>query len=120
MSIYLKRVYEQPSKKDGFRVLVDRLWPRGVSREKANVDAWIKDVGPSSHLRQWFQHDPKKFSSFKQAYLEELKHGQQRLAFEQLKRIVQEEDVVTFIFASKETTYNHVVILKEIIQHDIL
>ena len=116
MCIHLKRVYDQPSKEDGYRVLIDRLWPRGVSKEKAHADQWLKEVGPSHQLRQWFQHDPEKFASFKEKYQQELTSGAQKEAFEQLKHIVQINDVVTLIFATRETSYNHAVVLKGMLE----
>ena len=86
--IQLKRVYEEPSPKDGSRILVERLWPRGVSREKAAVDAWLKDVAPSSELRKWFGHDPAKWEEFKRRYWEELKGSQDALS--ELQRVFEE------------------------------
>lgn len=115
MSIQLKRVYDVPSREDGFRILIDRLWPRGVSKEKAHVEDWIKDIGPSHDLRKWFQHDPDKFVSFKRKYLHELKSGDQREALKKLKQIVRTHDVVTLVFATRETKHNHAVVLKELI-----
>ena len=120
MSIHLKRVYDPVADEDGVRILIDRLWPRGVYKEKANVDEWLKEIGPSHNLRQWFQHDPNKFDSFKRKYQQELKSGDQREAFQKLKKIVQDNDVVTFIFAARETNYNHAVILKDMLQNNMM
>ena len=78
MTIRLKRVYEAPSKADGTRILVDRLWPRGLSKEKAHVDLWLKEVAPSTDLRKWFAHDPAKWAEFQTRYHAELKQNQIR------------------------------------------
>ena len=73
MAVRIKRIYDSPATSDGFRVLVDRLWPRGVSKEKAAVDLWLKDIAPSTELRKWFAHDPEKWPEFQKRYLRELK-----------------------------------------------
>ncbi|WP_058307978.1 DUF488 domain-containing protein [Gracilibacillus massiliensis] len=113
----LKRIYEDVSNKDGCRILVDRVWPRGVSKEKAQLDVWLKEIGPSSKLRKWFGHDPDKFQSFKQAYVEELQtDSEKKEALEQLKDYYQKHNGdITLVFATKELKYNHVVILKELL-----
>ena len=73
MNVQIKRVYEEPSTSDGKRILIDRLWPRGLTKEKAKVDLWLKDIAPSTELRQWFGHDPSKWNEFKKRYHDELK-----------------------------------------------
>ena len=78
MPVQIKRVYEDAEKTDGLRVLVDRLWPRGMSKEDAHVDEWLKEVGPSKELRQWFGHDPDKFEDFKKKYKKELKNNEEQ------------------------------------------
>jgi uncharacterized protein YeaO (DUF488 family) len=75
MNIGLKRVYERPSDADGVRVLVDRVWPRGVSKEEARIDQWVKDIAPSTELRKWFGHEPEKWAEFKKRYFQQLKSG---------------------------------------------
>jgi len=116
MTIQLKRIYEEPTDNDGIRVLVDRLWPRGVSKDQAKLDVWLKDIGPSHELRKWFKHDPVKFPEFTKKYQTELKSGEQNKAFKQLVEIVENNDQrITLLFASKEEKYNHVTILKEIL-----
>jgi uncharacterized protein YeaO (DUF488 family) len=77
MKIRIKRVYEQPDKKDGTRIFVDRLWPRGLTKEKAAVDLWLKEIAPSTELRKWFGHDPDKWNDFKKKYLNELKENKE-------------------------------------------
>ncbi|WP_163539332.1 DUF488 family protein [Gracilibacillus sp. YIM 98692] len=115
MLLQLKRIYNKAEPTDGFRILVDRVWPRGVPKDKANLDLWLKEVGPSPALRKWFDHDPRKFSTFKEKYLEELENDPEKAAAyeELLDCYKQYNGKVTLIFATKELTYNHVVILKE-------
>lgn len=113
-----KRVYQLPSKEDGFRVLVDRLWPRGVSKEKAQIDVWLKEIGPSSALRKWFGHDPAKFAEFKHKYLQELKEDKDKaIALDALKEYRHKYgDDLTLVYGAKDEVYNHVVILEELVQ----
>lgn len=116
MSVKIKRIYETPAADDGIRILVDRLWPRGVTKKKAKLDFWLKEIGPSHELRKWFNHDQAKFPVFKKKYQEELTNGEQYQALQQLKEIVNNKDQhVTLLFASKEENYNHVVVLKEVL-----
>ncbi|NLC71716.1 MAG: DUF488 family protein [Desulfuromonadaceae bacterium] len=112
MNIFIKRVYEDPDPKDGLRILVDRLWPRGLSKEKAKIDVWIKSVAPSNVLRQWYQHDAAKWPEFKKRYFAEL--DAEKEALSELLRHIQNSDV-TFLFAAKETEYNNATALKEYI-----
>ncbi|EKU50010.1 DUF488 domain-containing protein [Staphylococcus massiliensis] len=115
MAFNMIRVYNDNEK--GVRVFVDRVWPRGVSKEKAELDYWLKEVGPTKSLRQWFDHDPEKIDTFKEKYLEELQTGEQREAFDQLKEIEAEAKETTWlVYAAKDETYNHVVILKEALE----
>ncbi|WP_066187341.1 MULTISPECIES: DUF488 domain-containing protein [Gracilibacillus] len=113
-----KRVYQLPSKQDGFRILVDRLWPRGVSKEKAQIDVWLKEIGPSPALRKWFAHDPTKFAMFRQKYMQELKEDQDKAtALESLREYRNKYgDNLTLVYGAKDEVYNHVVILEELIQ----
>lgn len=96
--IYLKRVYDSPKATDGLRILVDRLWPRGLTKEKARVDLWLKEVAPSTELRKWYDHDPAKYELFKKRYEAEL---QQNRALETLQSVLQNHPVVTLLYASK-------------------
>ncbi|MGI0072892.1 MAG: DUF488 domain-containing protein [Nitrosotalea sp.] len=109
--IKIKRIYEDYSSKDGFRILVDRLWPRGVSKEKAQVDLWLKDIGPSDRLRKWFGHDPEKWIDFKKKYREELK--KKKLLLNKIKEIEKEKTTVTLVYAAKDEEHNNAVILNE-------
>jgi len=104
----IKRVYEKPEKEDGFRILVDRLWPRGLTKEKAKVDLWLKEIAPSTELRKWFAHDPEKWEEFKKRYLSELKKNKEPVA--QLKEKMKEGNV-TLIYAAKDETHNEAQVL---------
>ncbi|MCL5036011.1 MAG: DUF488 domain-containing protein [Chloroflexi bacterium] len=109
--IKIKRVYDGTEKGDGYRVLVDRLWPRGVSKEKAKIDLWLKDIGPSDGLRKWFGHDPEKWKEFKKRYEMELKENEE--AVDRLKHVIREEKTVTFVFAAKDEDHNNAVVLRD-------
>lgn len=114
MTIKLKRAYANISDEDGIRILVDRLWPRGLSKEKLKLDLWLKDIGPSTELRKWFNHDPQKFEEFKVRYIDELE--EKRGVIEQLKEIVDtSKEPVTFVFAARNEIHNHAVLLKEML-----
>lgn len=110
MKIRIKRVYEQPDKHDGRRILVDRLWPRGLTKEKASVDLWLKDIAPSTALRKWFGHDPDKWEAFKERYLAELKNNS-----EPIRLLKQELDkgVVTLVYGAKDKEHNEAVVIQE-------
>ena len=95
MKIHLKRIYEKPDEKDGFRILVDRLWPRGLTKEKAAVDLWLKNIAPTTELRKWFNHDPEKWSEFQRRYLKELKENKE--ATDALKAYLKKRSRYTFI-----------------------
>ncbi|HLR79725.1 MAG TPA: DUF488 domain-containing protein [Bacillota bacterium] len=116
MSVHVKRVYEDAHEDDGVRILVDRIWPRGVSKEDAALDDWMKEISPTTDLRKWFNHDPKKFADFKQKYKEELTTGTQRKALDKVKAIARERRV-TLVYAAKNEKYNQAVVLKEILDH---
>jgi uncharacterized protein YeaO (DUF488 family) len=119
MQIWLRRAYDRPGGKDGFRVLVDRLWPRGVSKEALKLDAWLKEIAPSSALRRWFDHDPRKWSDFKRRYRAELNDSfEGQKALETLKSRAQ-KGRLTLVYASREKTYNNAVALKEILKNRI-
>jgi uncharacterized protein YeaO (DUF488 family) len=112
MSINVKRVYDQVDTKDGFRILVDRLWPRGLSKEGAKIDLWLKSVAPSNDLRKWYNHDHEKWPEFKKRYFAELDSNE-----ESVKELVihVRRGRVTFLYSSKETEYNNAVALKDYI-----
>ncbi len=119
MPVKIKRVYEETKKDDGLRVLVDRIWPRGVSKEDAKVDEWPKEVGPSKELRQWFDHDAKKYDEYKEKYKKELnRNDKQKEALEQLKQWTKKHDKeLTLVFAAKDVKHNQAEVLKEILDH---
>ncbi len=110
MSIRIKRVFEAPAKGDGRRILVDRLWPRGISKEKGKIDLWIKDLAPSTDLRKWYSHDPEKWPEFKARYFAELDGNLDKVR-ELLTYLGR--GTVTFLFSSKERHLNNAVALKE-------
>jgi uncharacterized protein YeaO (DUF488 family) len=112
--IGIKRIYDPPKKEDGFRILLDRLWPRGLSKEKARVDLWLRDIAPSDSLRKWFSHDPKKWKDFKNRYKGEL--VEKRKMLDQIKEFEKENKVVTFLYAAKNQRYNNAVVLMEILR----
>ncbi|NOX94813.1 MAG: DUF488 domain-containing protein [Alphaproteobacteria bacterium] len=114
MVIQLKRAYEAPSKSDGRRILVERLWPRGMTKEKAALDDWFKDISPSPDLRKWYGHDPAKWPEFQKRYAEELAGNGQEIG--RLREIC-EAGVVTFIFAAKDEQRNSAVVLKKYIEN---
>ncbi|WP_345992850.1 DUF488 family protein [Sulfurimonas sp. HSL-1716] len=116
MVILLKRAYETPEQNDGFRILVDRIWPRGVSKDFAHIDFWAKDVTPSTSLRKWFSHDPLKWDEFKRRYINELDDNPK--AVEEFIKYLQ-HDRVTFVFGAKDTLHTHAIILKEYIENKI-
>ena len=105
----MKRVYDAPEPSDGFRVLVDRLWPRGLSKEKANVAVWIKEIAPSTELRKWFDHDPEKWDEFQKRYRAELKANDE--AVQRLRDEV-EKGVVTLVYGAKDEEHNDAVALQ--------
>ncbi|HEX7065014.1 MAG TPA: DUF488 domain-containing protein [Bacillales bacterium] len=113
--IQMKRVYEEPSKEDGRRVLVDRVWPRGVSKEKAQLDEWMKEVAPSPDLRKWFGHKPERFEAFKESYEKELEESAERQDAVAKLRDWSEEGQVTLIYAAKDEEHNHVVVLRDFV-----
>ena len=111
--IKTKRIYESPAEEDGFRILVDRLWPRGVQKEKAKIDLWLKEIPPSDDLRKWFAHDPQKWEEFKKKYAKELATKQGLL--NEIRQIEKEKGTVTFLYSAKDTEHNNAVALKTIL-----
>ena len=108
--LQVKRVYDAPARSDGCRVLVDRIWPRGLSKEAAQLDTWVKDVAPSAELRKWFGHEPSRWDSFKRRYFRELDERQE--ALEQLLGACSGR-TLTLLFAAKDSAHNNAVALKE-------
>lgn len=115
MSIQLKRAYDEPAKTDGTRILVDRLWPRGVKKADAAIDLWLKEISPSTELRKWFAHDPEKWSRFRRRYQTELKHHPEQL---ELIRDKAKEGTVTLIYAARDQKHNEAVVLKQFLEDE--
>jgi len=110
----LKRAYEPPTRVDGKRILVDRLWPRGLAKAKGRIDLWLKDVAPSTELRQWFGHDPAKWPEFKKRYRAELKNNP---ALSELQALSRQGDV-TLVYAARDQLHNEAVVLKQILERN--
>lgn len=109
----IKRVYEEPNKNDGFRILVDRLWPRGLSKQQVAVDLWFKDIAPSNELRIWFSHDPTKWAEFQKKYKTELKEKSDSI--DEIRHIIKEKKSVTLVYGAKDTEYNNAVVLLDLL-----
>jgi uncharacterized protein YeaO (DUF488 family) len=112
VSVYLKRVYDKPSAKDGFRVLVDRLWPRGVKKETARIDLWCKDIAPSNDLRKWFGHEPAKWDEFKRRYFKELDNHPGEVSL-LIGKMGKAGGPVTLLFSAKDKIFNNASALME-------
>jgi len=113
MRLQLKRVYELPAKSDGIRILVDRLWPRGLSKAEAGIDFWAKDVAPTNELRHWYQHEQEKWPEFQRKYVTELQNNPE--AVHELIAKIRNENAA-LLFSSKETSLNNAVVLKEYLE----
>ncbi len=112
--IKIKRVYEKPAKEDGWRVLVDCLWPRGMKKEVAHVDVWMKDVAPSDALRKWFGHDPEKWDEFQKRYRSELAKKKELIA--EIKKMEKEHEILTLLFGAKDEEHNQAVALAHLLE----
>jgi uncharacterized protein YeaO (DUF488 family) len=116
MTVAIKRVYAQPSPDDGTRVLVDRLWPRGLTKTDAALDAWLKDIAPSTELRKWFHAHPVQWSKFREKYLQELSGDAGQTALKVLYALKKERQRLTLLFAAKDRERNHALILKQLVE----
>ncbi len=112
-SFILKRIYDEASDEDGYRILIDRLWPRGISKEKAKLDEWDKDLAPSTELRHWFNHQEELFPEFKLKYIEELSPKQKEL--QRIKDLAKNQQVC-LLFGAKNEKYNQAVVIKEVLE----
>jgi uncharacterized protein YeaO (DUF488 family) len=112
MALKTKRIYEPFETSDGYRILVDRLWPRGIKKEEAHVDKWLKEAAPSTVLRKWFNHEPEKWKAFVVKYHSELNSS---AAFDELLAAVGKHKTVTLLYAAKDEEHNHSLVLKELI-----
>lgn len=115
MNIKIKRVYEQPDENDGERILVDRLWPRGLTKEKASVDLWLKEIAPSLGLRKWFGHDPDKWKRFSGRYETELTHNHQLIKLLKQKA---KAGPITLIYAARDKRHNQALVLQRFLEKD--
>lgn len=111
MTVKLKRAYEAPSDSDGQRILVDRLWPRGVTKEKAKIDTWLKDISPSTELRQWFDHDPAKWAEFQARFTKELASND---AVAELCELLKKPS--TLVYSAKDEEHNNAIVIKQFIE----
>jgi uncharacterized protein YeaO (DUF488 family) len=114
MRIEIKRAYDDPAREDGYRVLVDRLWPRGRSKEALALEAWAKELGPSTKLRQWFGHDPARWQGFQQCYREELAAPEQRELLRALLKNAGKRDL-TLVYGAKDEEHNQAVVLRDVL-----
>ncbi len=111
--IKLKRIYDPYRNEDGYRILVDRLWPRGVSKEKAHLDLWLKEIAPSTELRKWFGHDPEKWREFEKRYKKELKNKPELM--QQLKDLEKKHKQVTLLYGARDAEHNEAIILQHVL-----
>lgn len=111
MEIDIKRIYDEPAATDGYRILADRLWPRGISKETAHIDYWAKDLAPSPALRRWFGHQPDKWPEFEALYWQELQNGAE--ALKKLKEEVKNKSHLTLLYAAKDTEHTHALVLEK-------
>ena len=111
--IKIKRIYEKPTKEDGWRVLVDRLWPRGMRKEAAHIDVWLKDIAPSDSLRKWFGHDPEKWGEFQKRYRNEL--AKEKELVTELKKMEKQHGTITLLFGAKDEEHNQAVALASLL-----
>jgi len=111
MKLKIKRVYDKPAEEDGTRILVDRLWPRGLTKQKAKVDVWLKDIAPSTELRKWFAHDPEKWKEFIKKYKQELHENNEQAAI--LKEYLK-QGTVTLVYGARDELHNEALVIKEL------
>ena len=116
MPVAVKRIYEKPTRVDGKRVLVDRLWPRGLSKEEVELDAWLRDLAPSDELRHWFHARPEAWATFRKRYLKELARPEAAEPLQQLYELAKEHKRLTLLFASKNEKQNNAVVLRDLLE----
>jgi uncharacterized protein YeaO (DUF488 family) len=114
--VTVKRVYEKPARSDGYRVLVDRLWPRGLSKSRVSLDAWLHDLAPTDELRHWFHARPESWLAFRKRYLKELAAPEAAGALDELYRLARKKKNLTLLFASKNEQHNNAVVLKDLLE----
>jgi uncharacterized protein YeaO (DUF488 family) len=113
MNIKIKRVYESPDESDGTRILVDRLWPRGLTKERAGVDLWVKEIAPRTELRKWFEHDPAKWKRFRGRYQTELRNNDDLVRLLERKA---REGPITLLYAARDEKHNEALVLKQFLE----
>lgn len=111
--IHIKRIYDDPAKSDGTRVLVDRLWPRGVSKDDAHLDLWLKEIAPSNELREWFGHKPERFAEFSRKYKEELANNP---AVATLQELARNSEQLTLLYGARDPDHNQAVVLQQLLE----
>jgi len=116
MDVRLKRIYEPAAASDGYRVLIDRLWPRGVSREQAKIDQWERELSPSTELREWFGHDPSRFEEFRRRYIDELRNHRSRIS--ELRRRAR-QGTLTLVYSARDSKHNNAVVLAEVLRRGL-
>ncbi len=116
LNLSLKRVYDEPAEGDGTRVLVERLWPRGFSKERAHIDLWLKEIAPSTELRRWYGHDPEKFEEFRRRYESELATEAARTAVNKLRSLA-EQGPVTLVFSTHDVEHSNAAVLRDYLMH---
>ncbi|MEH7383443.1 DUF488 domain-containing protein [Bacillus sp. JJ1533] len=118
-NLMLKRIYEPAHAEDGKRILVDRIWPRGISKDAAKLDVWMKEIAPSTELRKEFNHKPERFEEFKEHFIKELQEDEEKqAALEKILRMIKEEKV-TLLFGAKDEVHNQAVVLKEVLEREV-
>ncbi len=110
--VKIKRIYDPASPDDGKRILIDRLWPRGIKKEEAKIDEWLRDIAPSTELRKWFSHDPEKWQEFKKRYKRELTDKEELL---RKLKVEAKKGTITLLFAAKDTKHMNAAVLKEVL-----
>lgn len=112
--IKIKRIYEEAAQSDGYRILIDRLWPRGVSKEKAKIDLWLKEIAPTTELRKWFNHEPEKWEEFQKRYKKEL--SQNKDLIKQLNSLEKEHKTITLLYAAKDSEHANAKVLLKVLK----
>ncbi len=115
MALNIKRVYDPPDPSDGVRILIDRLWPRGLSKDRAKIDEWFRDIAPSDRLRQWFGHKPERWEEFRKRYREELRKPERRALLQQIAALAQ-KGTVTVVFAAKDAEHCNARVIAEVLR----
>jgi len=114
--IHIKRIYDDPAPADGYRILVDRLWPRGMAKNAAHIDRWMKEIAPSTELRKWLHQDPGRWNDFKKQYAAELKGA---AAVDELLSVIRQQKTVTLLYAAKDESHNHALVLRDFVNKQL-